>query len=142
LEAKMPRSAVALLVLLLVAAPLTAQQTPVVDRPVQAKTMPEGVLAGSAAAQTIGTGGSFAGGMAGGLFLGLIGTGIAYVAQGPSQPTMTTVASNQQYGADYMMGFNQAFADESKRRKKSSALTGGLIGTGVLVLLVVSAGGS
>jgi hypothetical protein len=68
--------------------------------------------------------------MAGGLLLGLIEIGIAYVAQGPSQPALTTAAANQQFGTEFMMGFNQAFADESKRRKKSSSLTEAVIGRG------------
>ncbi len=134
--------AVAVLAAGLVASPIAAQ-TPVSDNPPVASsslTMADGMIAGQAAAQTVSTGGSFAGGFAGGIVLGLIGTGVAYAVQGPADIPLTLQASNQQHGSDYMLGFNQAFAETSKRRKRGSALTGGLIGTGVLVLLVVSAG--
>jgi hypothetical protein len=137
------RITIALFAILLSTVPAAAQ-TPVVNTTppagTPAMTMADGMVAGQAAAQTVSTGGSFAGGFVGGLVLGLIGTGIAYAVQGPADIPLVLQASNQQHGSDYMVGFHQAFAEASKKKKRSSALTGGLAGTGVLVLLVVSAG--
>jgi len=89
-----------------------------------------------------GTGGSFVGGFAGGLLLGLIGTGIAYAAQGPADVPVAYAADAQKYGSEYVLGFQQGFAEKSKKKKRGAALTGGLLGTGALVVLVLSASGS
>lgn len=130
-------------VLILLATPVMAQQ--VQDKaaqPVAAKTMADGMVAGQMIADTKGTGGSFAGGLAGGLFLGLIGTAIAYVAQGPSDLPAANVIDAQKFGSDYTLGLQQGFAERSKSKKKKAALGGGLLGTAALVVLVVNAGGS
>jgi hypothetical protein len=134
--------AVAVLATGLMALPIAAQEA-VVHNPQVAsssKTMADGMIAGQVAAQSVSTGGSFAGGFVGGIVLGLIGTGVAYAAQGPADVPLMLQASNQPHGSDYILGFTQAFAETSKKKKRGSALTGGLLGTGVLVLLVVSAG--
>jgi hypothetical protein len=133
--------AVAILAAGLIASPLAAQTPAIHNTPATpaVKTMTDGIVAGQAAAQTVSTGGSFAGGLVGGLVLGLIGTGIAYAVQGSADVPLVIQVSNQQHGSDYTVGFNQAFAERTKKKKRGSALTGGLVGTGVLVLLVASA---
>lgn len=136
----------AALVFVLLAAPAAAQQTGQTQEksstPVVVKTMADGMLAGQVAAEMRGTGGSFAGGLAGGLLLGLIGTGIAYAAQGPAEIPVAYAAEAQKYGSEYVLGFQQGFAEKSKKKKRGAALTGGLLGTGALVVLVLSASGN
>lgn len=139
----MRAAASAALVLALMAAPAAAQQAQQTQEksstPPPVKTVADGVVAGQAAAESQGTGGSFAGGLAGGLFLGLIGTGIAYAAQGPGDIPAVYAADAQKHGSEYVLGFQQGFAETSKKKKRSAALTGGLLGTGVLVVAVLSA---
>ena len=130
------------LLALLSAAPAAAQQQSQEKLAQPVKTMTDGVAAGQISADAAGTGGSFWGGFAGGLFLGLIGTGIAYAAQGPADAPALQLAEAQKHGSEYLLGFQQGFAEKSKRKKRSSALLGGLVGTGTLVLLVVSASGN
>jgi hypothetical protein len=134
---------VALIMALLVVAPAMAQ-TPDPTRPavpeVQQRSMAEGVLHGQTLADGRGTGGSFAGGFAGGIFLGLIGTGIAYAAQNPSELPMHERVEAQWFGSEYVLGLQQGYADRTRSRKRSSALTGGLLGTATLVVLVMSSG--
>jgi hypothetical protein len=141
----MRRSILVTVAVFITAVPCMAQ-TPVVDRApapaVETRSMADGMIAGEVLAGTRGTGGSFAGGFAGGLFLGLIGTGIAYAAQGPADLPLTARADAQRYGSEYLLGLQQGYAERSKAKKRSSALTGGLLGTATLVLLVLSAGGS
>jgi hypothetical protein len=141
----MRRSLLVAVAVLLTAVPVAAQ-TPVVDRQgtpaVETRSMADGMVAGQMLANTRGTGGSFVGGLAGGLVLGLIGTGIAYAAQGPSELPVSALAESQKYGSEYLLGVQQGFADRSKAKKRSSALTGGLLGTAAFVALVLSASGS
>jgi hypothetical protein len=140
----MRRTLFAVLAVLLAAAPALAQSPAERQTPsqVEVRSMTDGMVAGQMIAGTKGTGGSFAGGFAGGLFLGLIGTGIAYAAQGPAELPLTDRVEAQKFGSEYMLGMQQGFADRSKAKKRSSALTGGLLGTATFVLLLVSAAGS
>jgi hypothetical protein len=141
----MRRSMLVVVAVLLAALPCAAQ-VPVVDRQqapaVETRSMADGMVAGHMLANTQGTGGSFAGGFVGGLVLGLIGTGIAYAAQGPSELPITAFANSQKHGSEYVLGVQQGWAERSKAKKRSSALTGGLLGTATFVVLLLSAGGS
>ncbi len=91
--------------------------------------------------ETIGTGGSMAGGLAGGLLLGLIGTGIAVLAQSESSPPAEYLFEMEEKGGDCQYAYIEAFNSQSVSKKRKAALTGGLIGTAILVVLVVSASG-
>ena len=93
------------------------------------------------AAEQVGTGGYFAGGMVSGVFPGLIGTGIAYAVTATSdvQIPATTQAMIASNGSEYVLSYEQAFRDRVKARRKSSALTGGLLGTAVAVMIYVTA---
>src|SRR5262245_60794834 len=87
------------------AAQVSAQQGQKSAEPPAAKSMTDGVVAGQFAASASGSGGSFWGGFAGGLFLGLIGTGIAYVAQSPADIPVMHMAESQKQGSEYTLGF-------------------------------------
>jgi len=87
------------------------------------------------------TGGSFFGGFVGGLFLGLIGTGIAYAVQGEPDPP-TTSKYNTGGDAQCRMAYSDAYGEEGKKKKRSAALTGGLVGTAALVVIIVIANSS
>jgi hypothetical protein len=136
------RVAAALAVIFVLAtAPLVAQEAPAPDRP--AATMAAGLNAGTQRAETVGSGGYLAGGFASGLLLGLIGTGITYAVAASSDVSlppleMTSIADRS---PEYIQGFRTGFGDRVKAKRKQSALTGGLLGTAVLVVLVVSASG-
>lgn len=101
------------------------------------------VLHGRAAAERVGTGGSFAGGFVGGFFLGLIGTGIAYAVASGSDAQLPALdaARLAQATSDYQLAFRQGFEERVRARRKGAALTGGLLGTATIVVLVLSAAG-
>lgn len=88
------------------------------------------------------TGGSFVGGFAGGLFLGIIGAGIAYAVQGEPEPPTVSKYNTAGGDAQCRMAYADAFGEEGKKKKKSAALTGGIVGTAALVgiLLIASSG--
>ena len=74
------------------------------------------------------------GGLASGVFLGLIGTGIMYAVASSSSSDVERVPDGVD-GSCYRAGYSA----KARSMNTSSALTGGLLGTAVLVLLVVSA---
>src|SRR5690606_4279794 len=98
-------------------------------------------LEGQRAAEQVGTGGYFAGGMVSGVFPGLIGTGIAYAVAATSdvQIPATTQAMIASNGSEYVLSYEQAIRDRVKASRKSSALTGGLLGSAVAVMIHVTA---
>lgn len=76
------------------------------------------------------TGGSFFGGFVGGLFLGLIGAGIAYAVQGEPDPP-TTSKYNIGGDAQCRMAYSDAYGEEGKKKKRNAALElGGVRETG------------
>jgi hypothetical protein len=93
----------------------------------------------SPATEQQGTGGSMFGGLVGGVLLGLIGTAIAYVAQGPADLPAIQLVEAQKYGSEYTLGIQQGFAEKSKKKKKSAALAGGLLGTAAWIAIVAGA---
>lgn len=132
------------LVLTAIAAPaLQAQQVaPTVPTRAAADSSPAmAILHGQAAGDQVGTGGSMLGGFAGGFFLGLIGTGIAYAVASGSNAELPSfeAARIARTPGDYQIAFRQGFQERVRARKKASALTGGLLGTAVIVTLVLSA---
>lgn len=77
------------------------------------------------------SGGYIIGGMASGFLLGLIGTGIITLAAGGSDPS--AIPPNCEPNA-YLKGYHK----QSKSSNKGAALTGGLIGTAAIVLLIAA----
>ena len=81
------------------------------------------------------TGGWFFGGVGSGMLLGLIGTGIITLAAGGSNPNPVIYPDEDDVSVTcYVTGY------QDKARKKSmwAAAGGGLVGTAVAVLVVVS----
>ncbi|HLL83382.1 MAG TPA: hypothetical protein VK420_12045 [Longimicrobium sp.] len=142
----MTKGFVGVLTLLLacISAPAAAQQQapPATTQPTTADVVAQGTMDGRSAAEGKGTGGYFAGGIVGGLTLGLIGTGITYAvaANSTAEVPSTDLIVARERGAAYTEAYQAAFRDRVKGRRKSSALTGGLLGTAVLVAVVASAG--
>ena len=95
---------------------------------------------GKADAQDLSTGGSFVGGLAGGLLLGLIGTGIAVLAQSDPEPSAAALSALEREECQY--AYTEAFQSKGKSKKRTAALTGGLVGTAVLVVIIVAANSS
>ena len=95
---------------------------------------------GNAMAGSQSTAGWFAGGLASGVILGLIGTAVITIAANNS--SVHPPASQQSVLAtkspDYVQAFTRAYRDRLKSKKKTSALTGGLIGTAAFVLIYAS----
>lgn len=140
-EAMMPMRKAALVVILGLWLVTTLASAQVVERAAPDNPMVAGALEGQRAAEQVGTGGYFAGGMVSGVFPGLIGTGIAYAVAATSdvQIPATTQAMIASNGWEYVLSYEQAFRDRVKARRKSSALTGGLLGTAVAVMIYVTA---
>ena len=87
----------------------------------------------------ISTAGSTVAGVAGGVILGLIGTGIVVLLQSKSDPPQSSLQALE--GDQCQYAYIEAFKDKSVSKKRTSALIGGLIGTAVFVIIYVSASG-
>lgn len=85
------------------------------------------------AKKEVGTLGSGIGGFAGGLLLGLIGTGLAVVVQ--SEPEVPSHLLPE--GDECSYAFQQGYVSEGRGQKRSAALAGGIAGTAILVLVLV-----
>jgi hypothetical protein len=94
------------------------------------------MLRGTADGKKTSTGGAFTVGITSGFLLGLIGTAIAYVAQGEPRPTQAESAAN--LGAGCRLAYEDAYGEAGKKKKKNSALLGGLIGTAIIVIVIAS----
>ena len=129
-------------VLLVVPAATSQAQTPAAGNTTPAdSTFAAATLHGQALANQQAVGGRFAGGFVGGLFLGLIGTGIAWaVASGDDTPLPTAQAMQlANANPNYTLAFQQGYSTRLKSRRKSNALTGGLVGTATAVVIIVAA---
>lgn len=78
--------------------------------------------------------GWMAGGFVSGILLGLIGTGISWAMANSSTVDVQRVPEGVESSC-----YREGYASKAKGKNSSNALTGGLLGTAVLVLLVVSA---
>jgi hypothetical protein len=137
-------------VTLLQVQPVLAQtpspEIPAAPAPAVQDTMPattpvnigECMLRGTADGKKTSTGGAFTVGITSGLLLGLIGTAIAYVAQAEPRPTQAQSAANP--GSGCRLAYEDAYGEAGKRKKKNSALLGGLIGSTVIAIVIVSSG--
>ena len=93
-------------------------------------------MQGKSDAKGVKTGGSFGGGLAGGVLLGLIGTGIAVLAQRKPDPPIDEVMAMP---ADTCRTiYTEAYKSAGRGKKQSSALVGGLIGTAIAVTVILA----
>jgi hypothetical protein len=99
------------------------------------------VAEGRELAESEGTGGWFAGGVGSGVLLGLIGTAVITVAANNSSNNVP--ASQQSILAtkrpDYSQAFARGYREKLKSKKRTSALTGGLLGTAAFVAIYLGA---
>lgn len=86
----------------------------------------------------ISTGGAFTVGLTCGVLLGLIGTGIAYFTQAEPKPSTNQAAVNTDPAC--RLAYEDAYGEAGKKKKKRSALIGGLIGTAVIVTVITASG--
>lgn len=129
-----------------VAAQQPAQQAKPDSATVAAMTAAATLLAqaqaeGQMAAVGVGTGGWFGGGFASGLLLGLIGTGVSYALASSSNaelpPDRRLVITSQPLA--YQQAYEKGFADKVRSKRRTSALTGGLLGTATILVIYLSA---
>ena len=78
-----------------------------------------------------------AGLLAGGL-LGLVGTGVGYFMVGPKEIEGMVMSKIATKGEEYSLGFTKGWNEKTEKRKRSSFLKGGLLGTAAFVVLVVA----
>ena len=78
--------------------------------------------------------GWMAGGFVSGILLGLIGTGISWAMASSSSVDVNRVPDGVEASC-----YRDGYTSKAKSKNSSNALTGGLLGTAVLVVLVVSA---
>ena len=88
--------------------------------------------------KSVATGGAFAVGMASGFALGPIGTAIAWAAQGAPEPPRSSLRDFKD--TQCRLSYADAYREEGKSKKRRAALTGSLIGTGVLIIVAVAIG--
>jgi hypothetical protein len=74
------------------------------------------------------------GGLASGVLLGLIGTAISYAIASGSTPEVNRIPEGVEAAC-----YRDGYMSKAKSMNTSNALTGGLLGTAILVLIVVSA---
>jgi hypothetical protein len=86
------------------------------------------------------TSGAFTVGLLSGFGLGLIGTGLAWGFQATPRPDESKLATLP--SAECREAFRETYGREGKARKRGAALTGGLIGTAIIVTIVVASGSS
>jgi len=110
------------------------EETPVAPEPERKSTM-QCYMEGKEHGRDISSGGSTAGGFVGGLFLGLLGTGLAVVLQDDPDVPVYLLPEDE----DCQLPFMQGYREEGKSKKRNAALTGGLVGTAAFILLLVSA---
>jgi glycerol uptake facilitator-like aquaporin len=78
--------------------------------------------------------GWMAGGFVSGILLGLIGTAVTYAIASSSAVQVERVPEGLEASC-----YRDGYTSKAKGKNTSNALTGGLLGTAVLVLLVVAA---
>ena len=95
-----------------------------------------GRLDGQVAAQAIGTGGWFIGGVASGVLTGLIGTTVIWIAAGSTDVSVPADRRLQivNQTAVYQQAFESGYGEKLKAQRKRSALRGGLLGTAAFVV--------
>ena len=102
----------------------------------------DGVLSGRLSAEdNYSSGGWFAGGIASGVLLGLIGTGIiSGISQiGNPEPPSYEIMRVQSYSTEYRAGFISGYGKKARSKKLSSSAVGGLVGTAAFLIIYLSA---
>lgn len=94
-----------------------------------------GIDAAKIDSQAVG-GGNMVGGFFFGVFLGLIGTVIGWAVAGPAEPNATLLLGKSE---EYKNCYTTAYLTETKSRKKSKALVGGLLGTACILVVYFAA---
>ena len=91
------------------------------------------------AEQNYSAGAWFAGGLASGFLLGLIGTGIIYASSksGTITPPMSLLLMIDEKPQPYKTGYLLGYSDKERKKRSSQELTGGLIGTAAIVLVII-----
>lgn len=84
----------------------------------------------------VSTEGSFLGGLAAGFLLGLIGTGIAVAAQSAPEPPSSNIMNLK---PECRLAYINAYRAEGLKKKRYAALGGGLAGTSIALLIILSA---
>ena len=130
-----------------VAAPVGAQQPAQQAKPdsvVAAQDTPALIVQaqadGTASGARTGANGWFAGGFVSGLFLGLVGTGVTWALASYSEvklpPDRQLIIGNQP--GTYRQVYEKSFSDKVRMKRKSAALKGGLVGTGIVLAVFLS----
>ena len=135
---KMKKLIIIYLSLFLIASPLYSQDSTEVKK----YTFTQGEFDGELSAQHNYSGGGWlAGGLASGLFLGLIGTGIIYGISnsGEVSPPIAINMMLEDKPSDYRSGFYIGYSRKAKKQRKAKALTGGLLGTAAFLILFLNA---
>ena len=101
--------------------------------------MAAGLLAGEQMGQLDGGTGRGGTGFAVGLFTGFIGTGIGYAVLGPAPLSRQALLALEEKNTEYQLGFRNGWEEETKSKKRSSFVKGGVIGTIITIaaLLIV-----
>ena len=113
-------------------APAVRDTTPATAQP----NIGDCILRGDEDGQRTSTSGAFTVGITSGILLGLVGTLIAYVAQGEPKPTQAQSAASP--GAQCRLLYEDAYGKAGREKKRHSALVGGLIGTGIIVTVILA----
>jgi hypothetical protein len=94
--------------------------------------------AGAADASRVSTAGWLVRGFLGGALLGPIGTGVAIAKAGSSAESSAAEAAQAQTSSDlaYATSWQIAYLDRLRMRRQRSALIGGAVGTGVLLVVL------
>ena len=93
---------------------------------------------GEADAENAGGGGYMGCGLAGGFLLGLIGLGVTYATASGSRVEMPqTIMLDSSRSDSYKLCYMEGYRAKAIQKRKSAALTGGLIGTLIAVGVVV-----
>ena len=75
-------------------------------------------------------------GIVSGLLLGLIGTGIAYFAQG--QPAVPVETANRLEGSACKQEYQDAYGKKARGKKRNAALLGGVLGAATIGVVLAS----
>ncbi len=94
-----------------------------------------GEEAGRSAAAGLGSRGWFLRGLVGGAIAGPLGGGLAYGMASHSGVPETALPSGE---PDYQSGFKAAFDERAHDRRKRAVLLGGTVGTGILLVVVLT----
>ena len=122
----------------------TSEAVQPTSEPSEWNSSAQGTLDGEMAASDKGSASWALGGFAGGVGLGLIGTGVAYGLAASSNATLPAdkEASIQSRSADYRLAYQRAYKDGIQRKRKRSALVGGFVGTAAIVTVFMVSGGN